>query len=529
MVKTRLVCLFIGLFLIGSALFPLLAQAGVGVSPATLSFGSVPVGTTSAAVTVVVTNTSGQGITLRTLSSSLPEFIVTSPALPISLAPYRKTSITVAFRPNAAVTYSGSILVGTSKQDNEFGTISVSGTGTSSTSTQSYLLSSSVSSLNFGNTLVGSSASQAIAIKNTGTGSVNISQVAATGTGFTVTGFSGGVTLAAGQSLSLTAKFAPSSVGAVAGSVSVVSSATNSPATISLSGTGVQPQISVIPSSISFGNVAVGVTNTQTLTIRNAGTATLNVSQASLAGTGFTSSGLALPLSVPAGGSSSFNIGFNPASATTASGSITLISNAPNSPLVVPLSGTGIASILQLSASPTSLAFGSLTTGTTATQSVTISNTGNSSVSISQIIESGAGFTTTGIALPLSLAAGQTASFNVNFAPASTGNLAGSVTVVSNATNSHLVVALSGTGASPASHSVSLSWTPSSSTYAGFNVYRGTTSGGPYTRVDTSMISSTSYVDAGVSSGHTYYYVATELNSSGTESGYSSEVSATIP
>ena len=43
------------------------------------------------------------------------------------------------------------------------------------------------------------------------------------------------------------------------------------------------------------------------------------------------------------------------------------------------------------------------------------------------------------------------------------------------------------------------------------------------------MISSTSYVDAGVSSGHTYYYVATELNSSGTESGYSSEVSATIP
>jgi fibronectin type 3 domain-containing protein len=76
---------------------------------------------------------------------------------------------------------------------------------------------------------------------------------------------------------------------------------------------------------------------------------------------------------------------------------------------------------------------------------------------------------------------------------------------------------------------VSLSWTPSSSTYSGFNVYRGTVSGGPYTRVDTSMVSSTSYRDAGVSSGQSYYYVATEVDTTGTESGYSSEVSAVIP
>ena len=739
MVKTRLVCLFIGLFLIGSVLFAVPAQAGVGVTPSTLSFELVTVDTTSPAATVVVTNNTGQSFTIQKISSSLPEFIIYAHTLPISLAAHASTSFQVAFRPNAAVRYLGKIVVSTGNNLGGSGTIYASGTGTNPAPppAQSYLLSPSASSLGFGNTLVGSSTSQAFTLKNTGAGSVTISQVAATGAGFTVSGFSSGVTLAAGQTLPLTAKFAPAaagsavgsitivstatnsptsislsgtgvqpqisvtpssvsfgnisvaatatqsvtirnpgtatlnvtqaslagagftssglalplsipaggssaftigfapasagsfsgsitlvsnapnsslvvplagtgvsttiqlsttptslsfgnlatgttavkgvtisntgsssvsisqisasgagystsgitlplslaagqsaslsvtfaptSAGSVSGSVTVVSSATNSPSIISLSGTGVQPQISVIPSSISFGNVAVGVTNTQTLTIRNAGTATLNVSQASLAGAGFTSSGLALPLSVPAGGSSSFNIGFNPASATTASGSITLISNAPNSPLVVPLSGTGIASILQLSASPTSLAFGSLTTGTTATQSVTISNTGNSSVSISQIIESGAGFTTNGIALPLSLAAGQTASFNVNFAPASTGNLAGSVTVVSNATNSPLVVALSGTGTSPASHSVTLSWTPSSSTYAGFNVYRGTTSGGPYTKVDTSMISSTSYVDAGVSSGHTYYYVATELNSSGTESGYSSEVSATIP
>jgi len=440
-------------------------------------------------------------------------------------------SFQVVFKPDAATTFSGSILVTPGHKSGGQIAIGVSGIGVSANGSQAqtFLLSTSASNLSFGNTLVGSSTSKPVTLTNAGTGIVNISQIAAAGAGFAVTGFSGGVTLAPGQSLPLSASFSPAAIGAVAGSISVISNATNSPVTITLSGTGVQPQISVIPSSVNFGNVTTGVTNSQTLTIRNPGTATLNVTQASLAGTGFTTSGLVLPLAVAPGGSSAFNIGFSPASAGTFSGSITLVSNTPNSPLVVPLGGTGVSTILQLSASPASLAFGSLTTGTNATHSVTVSNTGNSSVSVSQVSASGAGFSTSGIALPLSLAAGQSTSFSVTFAPASAGNLPGSVTVVSNATNSPLVIALSGTGTTPVSHTVSLSWTPSSSTYSGFNVYRGTTSGGPYTRVDTSMISTSSYVDTSVAAGQTYFYVATELDSTGMESSYSSEVSAIIP
>jgi len=531
MVKTHLVCLFAGIFLIGSFFSPVPAHAGVGVTPTALSFGSVTMSTTSGAMTVVVTNNSRQSTSIQQVSSSLPEFIVISAAMPISIGPRSSASFQVVFKPDAALTFNGSIVINPGHKGGGTISISASGTGTPATptQTQSYLLSSSASSLSFGSMLVGNSASKAFTLTNTGTGSVNISQVAAAGAGFKVTGFSAGVALAAGQSLPLTASFAPATTGAVAGSISVVSTATNSPATISLSGTGIQPQISVIPSSISFGNVTVSVTNTQTLTLRNPGTATLNVTQASLGGTGFTTSGLALPLSVAPGGSASFTVGFAPASATNYSSSITLVNNTPNSPLVVPLTGTGISSILQLSASPTSLTFGSLTTGTSATQSVTISNTGNSSVSISQVSASGAGFSTSGIALPLSLAASQSASFSVMFAPASAGNLPGSVTIVSNATNSPLTVALSGTGAVPVSHSVALNWTPSSSTYSGFNVYRGTTSGGPYTKVDSSVIPITSYSDAGVTSGKTYYYVATEVDSTGMESGYSSEATAIIP
>ena len=531
MARTLLVCLFVGIFLIGSVLFTAPAYAGVGATPSTINFGSVTVSTSSTAATITITNTSRQSTTIQQVTSSLSQFAVLTPAMPLNLAPRSSTTFQIVFTPNAATTFSGNIVITPGHKGGGPLSIPVSGTGlpSNSSQTQTFLLSTSTTNLSFGSLLVGSSTSQPFTLTNTGTGSVNLSQVAVTGAGFTVTGFPGAMTLAVGQSLSLAAKFTPASAGAAVGSISVVSNATNSPLAMSLSGTGVQSQISVIPSSVSFGNVTVGVTNSQTLTIKNPGTATLSVTQASLSGTGFTSSGLSLPLSVPPGGSSSFNLAFAPPSATSYSGSITFISNTANSPLVVPFSGTGIATTLQLSASPASLSFGSLTTGTSATQTLTITNTGNSSVSISQISASGAGFSANGIVLPLSLAVGQSTSLTVTFAPSSAGSLTGSVTVVSNATNSPLVIALTGTGAAPVSHSVSLSWTPGSSTYSGFNVYRGTSSGGPYTRVDTSMVSSTSYLDAGVSSGQTYYYVATEVDTTGTESGYSSEVSAVIP
>lgn len=170
-----------------------------------------------------------------------------------------------------------------------------------------------------------------------------------------------------------------------------------------------------------------------------------------------------------------------------------------------------------------------MTAGTSTAQTVTLTNIGNSSVSVSQVAESGTGFSLSAIGLPLTLAAGQTASFSVTFAPGAAGSDAGSVTVVSNAANSPLTLALSGTGTAPVSHTVAISWTPSASTYNGFNVYRGTTSGGPYTRVDSALISTLSYLDTSVIPGQTYYYVATEVDATGVESAYSSEVSAVIP
>jgi fibronectin type 3 domain-containing protein len=115
------------------------------------------------------------------------------------------------------------------------------------------------------------------------------------------------------------------------------------------------------------------------------------------------------------------------------------------------------------------------------------------------------------------------------FAPTSAGTISGTATVSSNASNSPQTIALAGTGSAPVSNSVALSWTAGSSSAVAFNVYRGSQSGGPYTRLNPNSVSVMQYTDSSVSSGQTYYYVATELDSSGNESAYSGEWNCTVP
>jgi fibronectin type 3 domain-containing protein len=74
-----------------------------------------------------------------------------------------------------------------------------------------------------------------------------------------------------------------------------------------------------------------------------------------------------------------------------------------------------------------------------------------------------------------------------------------------------------------------LTWTDSDSTVSGFNVYRSTTSGSGYVKINASLVPSTNYTDSTVQNGTNYYYVTTAVDSTGSESGYSNEAPATIP
>ena len=104
------------------------------------------------------------------------------------------------------------------------------------------------------------------------------------------------------------------------------------------------------------------------------------------------------------------------------------------------------ASTLVLNVSPTSLSFGSIDTGATSTLGATLTNSGNSNVTISSVTAAGAGFTASNVSSGTVLAPGQSAALNVTFAPTSTGSLTGGVTVASNATNSPATISMTGTG-----------------------------------------------------------------------------------
>jgi hypothetical protein len=78
--------------------------------------------------------------------------------------------------------------------------------------------------------------------------------------------------------------------------------------------------------------------------------------------------------------------------------------------------------------------------------------------------------------------------------------------------------------------SVTLSWVASTSPdIAGYNVYRGTVSGGPYTALNSTLVPGTGYVDSTVLPASTYFYVTTAVNTSNIESAYSNEAEADVP
>jgi hypothetical protein len=288
--------------------------------------------------------------------------------------------------------------------------------------------------------------------------------------------------------------------------------------------------IQVSSSSFNFGNEVVGSNSSQALIITNTGTATLTITQVTETGSAFSVSGFSLPLNVSVGQKTTITVAFQPTAVGAASGNISIVSNAPNSPTSVGLTGTGIAATLTLGISPASLSFGNVTTGTSsASQNVTITNTGNSNVTISQITLSGSGYSMTGGSTPVTVSPLQNLTLFVQFSPTTAGSANGSISIVSNASGSPATVSLSGTGVAPVQHSVALTWNASTSTVSGYNVYRSTVSGSSYTKLNSSLVAALNYTDSTVQSGTTYYYVTTAVDSNGDESVHSNEASATIP
>jgi len=269
------------------------------------------------------------------------------------------------------------------------------------------------------------------------------------------------------------------------------------------------PAITAQPLSQS---VTAGQTATFSVTATGTATLTYQWSKNGAPISAATSASYTTPATALSDNNAQFSVAVSNAAGSVTSSFASLMVAAPASTL--------------LSVSATSLNFGSVNVPGSSTQNLTLTNSGTSSLTISQVLVAGAGFNSTN-ASGVVLAPGQSTTLIVTFAPSATGVASGSLTISSNATNSPSTISLSGSGII-VNHSVSLTWSPESGA-VGFNIYSSTVSGGPYLKINGGPLPSPTFTDSTVQSAHTYFYVVTALDASNNESAYSAEVTAIIP
>jgi len=302
--------------------------------------------------------------------------------------------------------------------------------------------------LRFGATVVAQTETLPITLTNAGQASVTISGVSSGNSEFTASSLNLPLVLAAGQSIDLTVSFTPTTTGWAGGTIKFFSDGSNT--TLAVAGTGVSSEaVSANPSIVSFGQVATGSTSSVAVVLTNTRSWNMTLTAVQTTGLGFSTRGPGFPLTLGAGQSATLSVAFAPQSAGAAGGSLFI--SASGSALAIPLSGVGTTSPVnpapgQLSASPLSLAFGSVQIGSNATLMDSFTNTGGSNVTISQATVTGTGFSISGPSLPLVLSPGASVTFSTVFTPQSAANATGDITVASNGSNSALSVSLSGTG-----------------------------------------------------------------------------------
>ncbi len=422
------------------------------ITPSTLTFASTAVGTTAATQSISLKNTGTKPLTLSAIAVSgtgATSFMETNNC-PASVAINGVCTVTVTFNPKST----GSLSAAVNFTDNAGGSpqkVIVSGVGTAP------VVSLSASSLNFASTAVGSSAaSQAVTLKNTGTGALTISGLSIAGTNassFTETNTCGSG-LAIGASCTITVTFKPTVVGANMAAIKIADNATGSPQSINLTGTATGPSVSLTPTSLTFAATPVGTfAATQTVTVKNTGTGPLTIASVGLTGTNASSFSLGKTCgtTLAASASCTVTVGFKPVAAGALSAALKLTDNAAGGSQSVSILGTGAQAAAVLNS--TAVTFGNTAVGSSAlTQTIRLSNTGNAALSLSG---SGRGISVSGTAATsfsqtntcgTTVAAGSSCLITLAFKPTTTGTLTATLAVGDSATNSPQKVTLTGTG-----------------------------------------------------------------------------------
>ncbi|MDX6390607.1 MAG: hypothetical protein QOJ73_1670, partial [Streptosporangiaceae bacterium] len=203
------------------------------------------------------------------------------------------------------------------------------------------------SALSFGSVATGTtSAAQTVTVSNPTGSAASVSSISVSGD-FTQTNTCGS-SIAANGSCTVSVKFAPTAAGTRTGSLTVNAGGVTN--TVSLTGTGTAPGpvLNAAPASLSFARTVVGSTAAaQTVTVTNSGTASAAVSGVAVTGDFSQTNNCA---SIAVGGSCTVTVTFKPTASGTRTGTLTVTSNANNSPTAVTLSGSGIGSTTNIAA-----------------------------------------------------------------------------------------------------------------------------------------------------------------------------------
>jgi len=306
--------------------------------------------------------------------------------------------------------------------------------------------------LTFGNQSIGTrSASQSVSLVNTGSAALAIASIT-TDANFVQTNTCGS-TLATSGSCTIEVTFTPTTVGPIAGTLTITDNAAGSPQSVTLTGTGTAPAVSLFPASLIFSSLAVGSTSSaQTITLTNTGTAALTIASVALTGTntGDFAQSNTCGSSVAASGTCTISVTFKPSAAGTRTASVSITDNATGSPQTVVLTGSATDATPVVSLAPASLTFASQTVGTTSSaQATTLTNTGAASLTFRDIAVSGpftiaAPGTTCSASTPV--APSGVCTVAVTFSPTAGGAASGSLSFADNANSSPQTVGLRGTG-----------------------------------------------------------------------------------
>ncbi len=469
-------------------------------SPPALTFGSVTVNTTSTVQDVTLTNAGNVALTISSVvidpSVGNPSDFIVNPAGTAnacgssganSIPPNGTCTIAVEFTPNATGALTGQVDVNDNAGNGSAAqqTIALSGTGVA----QTFIVGLSPTSLTFPTEAVGAvSPPQSVTLTNTGTGTLNIASIGLTGANAnqfqiyspgTTCPIGGAGVSPNGGTCAIAVEFSPTVVGTANASISIMDNAPTSPQAVPLVGGGSGAVASLSASTLTFGSVSVGSTSaTQTVTLTNNGNSNLVLNSLGISGANPSDFQITSQSTCPIGGTGiapsgtcSIVVDFVPQASGSRFATINVADNAAGSAQIISLSGTGTAPAVTLS--PTSLSFGNVNVGTTSTlPSITLTNTGNqtltiSSVNIDPTVGTPSDFALSGSNTCKTVGALQpnaNCTITVSFTPASQGGAIGQVDIADNASGSPQTVSLTGTGTA-----AGIMLTPSILTFAGQN------------------------------------------------------------